>query len=149
MTYHSVDYDSIPSSCFYVCLHLLIAQCVRCRLFFPPENVFSVTSFKIEQNFDYATHSEASVGRWKMFHSLFSDRYNNKREMYYRRYESELEINFSIEYIYNLYRIRLDARERFPNLPLYRRPVEPTSNRKWPKRGHKKCRHSDYDYDEW
>ncbi|KAM8705096.1 hypothetical protein ACLKA7_009542 [Drosophila subpalustris] len=63
-----------------------------------------------------------------MFGSLFSDRYNNKRENFYAQYE--------------------EIRLRFPNLPIYRRPVQPLKRRS-PKRREKKRRHADYDYDEW
>ncbi|XP_034487219.1 uncharacterized protein LOC117791540 isoform X2 [Drosophila innubila] len=63
-----------------------------------------------------------------MFGSLFSDRYNRKRDIFYAQYEA--------------------TRLRFPNLPFYGRPKEPLKSRS-PKRSQKKRRHEDYDYDEW
>lgn len=94
MTCHSTDYDSTPASCFMYVLvsppELLIAEWVRCCYWvFFAESVVSVMGFRIEQILITKRILNANAGRCKMFHSLFSDRYNNKREMFYRRYESE------------------------------------------------------------
>ncbi|KAH8359874.1 hypothetical protein KR093_009311, partial [Drosophila rubida] len=65
-----------------------------------------------------------------MFSSLFSSRYNRKREIFYAQYE--------------------EARSRFSILPFFERPKEPLRT-KTPKQiwKAKKLRPADYDYDEW
>ncbi|XP_030559105.1 uncharacterized protein LOC115761478 [Drosophila novamexicana] len=62
-----------------------------------------------------------------MFGSLFSNRYNKKREIFYAQYE--------------------ETRERYSNLPIYKRPKEPLSC-KSPKYSRRKRKPADYDYDE-
>ncbi|XP_064553069.1 uncharacterized protein LOC135438627 [Drosophila montana] len=63
-----------------------------------------------------------------MFNSLFSNRYNKKREIFYAQYE--------------------ETRQRYSNLPIYKRPKEPLSC-KSPKYSRRIRKPADYDYDEW
>lgn len=90
--------------CTYVVYFFPLPSCLSLTVFvlaivvlvvvvgFFAESVVSVMGFKIEQILITKRIVNANVGRCKMFPSLFSDRYNNKREVFYRRYESEFVV---------------------------------------------------------
>ncbi|XP_017846920.1 uncharacterized protein LOC108603024 isoform X2 [Drosophila busckii] len=65
-----------------------------------------------------------------MFNSLFSDRYNKKRSMFYEQYKA--------------------TRRRYPNLPIYKRAKEPMQlPSKFVKRTQRKFKQHDFDYEDW